>query len=144
MMASEVPMQSCMRTSSGTPTTRNTSNSTGTMTAPPPIPNRPASMPVMMPADTTAATSQITSFTGMLMKRAPGWQGGAVSGPQRRIVAGIHRLCEKPFFIVGPELADGPVGLDRRVDEPPILVLAAADEHVADDIAETVEMERSA
>ena len=46
MMAIEVPMQSCMRTSSGTPSTRNTSYSTGTMMAPPPMPNRPARMPI--------------------------------------------------------------------------------------------------
>ena len=46
MIASEVPTQSCMRTSSGTPRTRNTSYSTGTMMAPPPMPNRPARMPV--------------------------------------------------------------------------------------------------
>ena len=50
MMASEVPMHSCMRTSSGTPSTRNTSYSTGTMMAPPPMPNRPARMPTRMPA----------------------------------------------------------------------------------------------
>ena len=65
-------MQSCIRSSSGTPSTRNTSNSTGTMTAPPPIPNSPASMPVITPAAATAAVSQITSPSGMFMQRLPG------------------------------------------------------------------------
>ena len=67
MIASEVPMHSCMRTSSGTPSTRNTSNSTGTMTAPPPIPNSPARMPVTIPAVITAAASQTRSPAGIAM-----------------------------------------------------------------------------
>ena len=58
MMASEVPTQSCMRTSSGTPSTRNTSYSTGTMMAPPPMPNRPARMPVRMPPPAIAEREQ--------------------------------------------------------------------------------------
>ena len=51
MIAIEVPTQSCMRTSSGTPRMRKISYSTGTMMAPPPMPNRPARMPVATPAD---------------------------------------------------------------------------------------------
>jgi len=58
MIASEVPMHSCIRTAAGTPRIRNTSNSTGTITAPPPIPNSPARMPVRIPAAMTAAASQ--------------------------------------------------------------------------------------
>src|SRR5258708_10193526 len=54
MIASEVPTQSCIRTSSGTWYMRNNSNRTGTMTAPPPMPNRPARIPVTMPAAITA------------------------------------------------------------------------------------------
>ena len=64
MIASEVPMQSCIRTSSGTPNMRNTSNSTGTITAPPPIPNRPASTPVRIPATMMPAASQSNSPVG--------------------------------------------------------------------------------
>ena len=60
MMAIEVPTQSCIRTSSGTPISRKTSYSTGTITAPPPIPNNPASNPVMTPAMTMARASQAT------------------------------------------------------------------------------------
>jgi hypothetical protein len=41
MMAIEVPTQSWKRTSSGTPMTRKTSYRTGTMSAPPPMPNSP-------------------------------------------------------------------------------------------------------
>ncbi len=51
MMASEVPTHSCMRTASGTSKMRNTSNSTGTITAPPPTPNSPANSPVATPAN---------------------------------------------------------------------------------------------
>src|SRR5712691_4846733 len=65
MMASEVPTHSCMRSSSGTPRMRKTSNSTGTMTAPPPMPNSPARIPVTSPATMTAAASQASSATGM-------------------------------------------------------------------------------
>ena len=61
MMASEVPTQSCMRTSSGTPRMRNTSYSTGTMTAPPPMPNRPASSPVTTPLARMPSTSSAIS-----------------------------------------------------------------------------------
>ena len=61
MMASEVPMHSCMRTSSGTPSARNTSYSTGTMMAPPPMPNRPARMPTRMPAPAIQSASQAIS-----------------------------------------------------------------------------------
>src|SRR3974390_866641 len=64
MIASEVPTQSCMRTSSGTPSTRKPSNSTGTMTAPPPMPNRPAISPVTTPPPRTPATSHATSPIG--------------------------------------------------------------------------------
>src|SRR5215468_974860 len=64
MIAREVPTHSCMRTSSGTPRSRNTSNSTGTTTAPPPTPNNPASRPVMTPAAITARASEISSASG--------------------------------------------------------------------------------
>jgi hypothetical protein len=57
MIASEVPMHNCMRTSSGTPRMENTSNSTGTMKAPPPMPKSPARIPVTIPAAMTLATS---------------------------------------------------------------------------------------
>src|SRR4051812_3631101 len=65
MIASEVPMQSCIRTSSGTPARRNASYSTGTMTAPPPMPNNPASNPVTTPAAIVAAASSTSSVTGI-------------------------------------------------------------------------------
>ena len=64
MMASDVPMHNCMRTSSGTPSTRNTSYSTGTMMAPPPMPNRPARMPTSMPAPTIQSASKAISPIG--------------------------------------------------------------------------------
>src|ERR1039457_6144846 len=64
MMASEVPMQSCMRTSSGTSSARNTSYSTGTIMAPPPMPNRPARMPTRMPAPAIQSASRTISPIG--------------------------------------------------------------------------------
>src|SRR6185369_8061937 len=64
MMASEVPMQSCMRSSSGTSSTRNTSYSTGTITAPPPMPNRPANTPTTTPATTIQSASSASSPIG--------------------------------------------------------------------------------
>src|SRR5205823_2389234 len=84
--AREVPMHSCMRTSPGTPSTRNTSNSTGTMTAPPPIPKSPARMPVTMPAAKTAAASHTRSPAGtpmvprMLVEAGPDLGLGAGAG----------------------------------------------------------------
>ena len=65
MIANEVPMQSCMRTSSGTPNTRKNSYSTGTITAPPPMPNSPARIPVTTPAAITAAASPTSSAAGI-------------------------------------------------------------------------------
>src|SRR6202789_3809814 len=61
MIASDVPMHNCIRTVSGTSNNWKISNSTGTMTAPPPIPNMPASRPVTTPAPTTATSNQSNS-----------------------------------------------------------------------------------
>src|ERR1700730_3848903 len=66
MMASDVPTQSCMRTSCGTPNMRKSSNNTGTTMMPPPMPNNPARIPVTTPAAMAAAASQINSLKGML------------------------------------------------------------------------------
>src|SRR5215467_11783081 len=57
-----------------------------------------------------------------------------------RIIARIDRLGEEPLFVIGPELADVGIGLADGVDQPVAFPLAAADEDVADDIAEMVEM----
>src|SRR3954449_2045562 len=82
MIASEVPMQSCIRTSSGTPARRNASYSTGTMTAPPPMPNNPASNPVTTPAAITAAASSTSSVTGI--------PNINFATPRAGLVPGIH------------------------------------------------------
>src|SRR5215470_11139426 len=66
------------------------------------------------------------------------------SALERREVARVDRLRQEPLLVVGPELADVLVGLDRRVDELAVLALAAADVEVADDVAEMIEVERSA
>src|SRR5437588_11094748 len=68
-------------------------------------------------------------------------QSRCSSALQRRVVARVDRLRQKPFLVIGPELADIGIGLDRRVDQLAVLLLAAADIDVADDITEMVEME---
>ena len=78
MIASEVPTQSGMRTSSGTPAMRNTSYRTGMTIAPPPTPNSPANRPMTMPAATSVNASQISSETGSevmaVLKRLRDWR----------------------------------------------------------------------
>ena len=64
MIANEVPIQVWMRTSSGTSSTRNTSYSTGTMMAPPPLPNSPARRPTSMPAPAIQSASKAISPIG--------------------------------------------------------------------------------
>src|SRR5262245_50769114 len=65
----------------------------------------------------TASTSQ--TFTV--------WALGVPSALERRIVARVHGLREEPLLVVGPELADLWIRLDRGVDQPVALALAAAD-----------------
>ncbi len=60
----DVPTQSCMRTSSGTPNKRKISYKIGTMIAPPPIPKRPARVPVIRPPSTIAAMRRAKSANG--------------------------------------------------------------------------------
>ncbi len=64
MIASDVPTQSGMRTSSGTPAMRNTSYSTGMTIAPPPTPKSPANRPMKRPAAISVNASQISSEMG--------------------------------------------------------------------------------
>src|SRR6185369_17417335 len=68
----------------------------------------------------------------------------ARSALQRRIVARVHRLGEEPLLVVGPELADLRVRLDRRVDELVALLVDPPDVAVADDVAEVIEAEGAA
>src|ERR1700690_3837084 len=94
MMASEVPMQSCMRTSSGTSIARNTSYSTGTIMAPPPIPNRPARMPTRMPAPAIQSASRTISPIGyprIMLPRMKRRLGGDV----RQIVTGVQHQRQR-------------------------------------------------
>src|SRR5215813_10100751 len=67
--------------------------------------------------------------------------GGPGSALQRRIVARVDGLREKPLLVVGPELAHLRIRLDRRVDESVALALTASDVEVADHVAEVVEAE---
>src|SRR5438128_1882681 len=68
----------------------------------------------------------------------------APSRLEGRIVARVDRLRQEPLLVVGPELADLGIGLDRRVDELVALLFAAPDVEVPDHVAEAVEGERSA
>src|SRR6266705_6833229 len=63
---------------------------------------------------------------------------------ERRIVARVHRLRQEPLLVVGPELADLGIGLDRRVDELVALLFAPPDIEAPDHVAEAVERERPA
>src|SRR5215471_20413306 len=91
----------------------------------------------------TASTSQ--RLTGAaLSSRRRGGRPSARSALHRRIVARVDRLGEEPLLVVGPELAHILVGLDRRVDELVALSLAAPDVEGADDVAQVVEVERTA
>lgn len=69
-MAKDVPMHNCMRMESGTPRRRNTSYRTGTMTAPPPMPNGPARMPVTTPPAMTLAANQAISVAILALQTA--------------------------------------------------------------------------
>src|SRR4051812_13333445 len=111
MMASEVPMQSCMRTSSGTSRTRKTSYSTGTITEPPPMPNRPAKTPTTIPATAIHAARNAISLAGkpstyhLAREGKSGGDvrqiGGRVQHQRERVLeharirAGFHRLGRK-------------------------------------------------
>src|SRR6266542_4445782 len=53
--------------------------------------------------------------------------GGLHSALQRWIVARVHRLRQEPLLVVGPELADLGIRLDRGVDEAIALPLAPPD-----------------
>ena len=50
IVASDVPMATCIATEASTLKTLNTANSIGTTTKPPPIPKRPAIKPAARPA----------------------------------------------------------------------------------------------
>src|ERR1700704_5702455 len=62
----------------------------------------------------------------------------------RRIVARIDRILQERSFVIGPELADIRVGLDDRVDQPPVLSRYLANIDIADGIAEFVEFDDTA
>src|SRR5690606_6513497 len=61
MTASEVPTAMCMRISGGMPTAVQTSYSTGTRMAPPPMPNNPARNPDIRPPAPNASASSTTA-----------------------------------------------------------------------------------
>src|SRR5216683_6017400 len=70
--------------------------------------------------------------------------GGLRSALHRRVVARVHRLRQEPLLVVGPELADLGIGLDRRVDELVTLLFATPDVEAPDHVAKVVERERPA
>src|SRR6266851_5550998 len=70
--------------------------------------------------------------------------GGPRSALQRRIVARVHRLRQEPLLVVGPELADFWIRLDRGVDELAALALGTPNVEGPHDVAEMIERERAA
>src|SRR5262245_58090467 len=98
--------------------------------------------PMLMPSLRAAAlTTQPVRGGG---REGPPRPSPVLSALQRRIVARVDRLREEPLLVIGPELADVLVCLDRRVDELVTLLLAPPDVEAADDVAEVVEAERAA
>src|SRR5689334_8662952 len=63
---------------------------------------------------------------------------------RRRPVARVDRILEEVPLLVGPELAHVQVGVDDAVHQPALLALDLADVHVPDDVAEVIEVHRSA
>src|SRR6266513_6228296 len=88
----------------------------------------------------TASTSVRLMSTGVSPPRAV----RPASALQRRVIARIDRLGQKPLLVIGPELAHVPIGLDRRVDQLVALPVAPPDVEIADDVAEAVEVKRPA
>src|SRR2546426_8726512 len=68
----------------------------------------------------------------------------APSRLEGRIVARVDWLRQEPLLVVGPELADLGIGLDRRVDELVALPLASPDVEAPHHVAEAVERKRPA
>src|SRR3954454_1787752 len=66
------------------------------------------------------------------------------SALQWRKVARIDRLREELLLIIGPKLAYVLIGFDRLIDEFAARFLAAADIEITDDVAEMIELDRSA
>src|SRR5262245_41083775 len=80
--------------------------------------------------------------------RCPGGgREGAAEAPsraKRRKIARVDGLREEPLLVIGRELADLRIGLDRGIDELVALLLALADEEAPDRVAEVVERDRPA
>src|SRR5207249_1549058 len=78
--------------------------------------------------------------------RCPGGgREGVAEAPsrfERRIVPRVDRLSQEPLLVVGPELADFRIGLDRRVDELVALPLGPPDVEGPDHVTEVIERER--
>src|SRR6267142_2612160 len=70
--------------------------------------------------------------------------GGLRSAFHRRVIARVHRLRQEPLLVVGPELADLRIGLDRGVDEAVAFPFTPPDVEGAHHVAEAVEGEGSA
>ena len=146
--ASEVPTQSGMRTSSGTPMTRNTSYRIGTMTAPPPTPKTPARRPVSAPAAISETARKTRSPVGipasMSRIRQKGrllwaiscsgastpWRSGyavePAAGPAAQAVASKSDADNDPPACLGCTAAPAPSPLAPATAAPMICNLASA------------------
>src|SRR5258708_4631718 len=99
--------------------------------------SRPPSVMLLTASTATRFRSTDASFP-------TGRSRGSASALQRRIVARVDRLREEPLLVVRPELAHVRIRLDRRIDELVALALAAPDVEGPDDVAQVVEVERTA
>src|SRR5438270_928249 len=116
-----------------------------------PADRRKSSPPsVMLLTASTTHRFMLSRFERRLCRRnriPGGGREGAAEAPSRFqwwIVAGVHRLRQEPFLVVGPELAHFGIGLDRGVDELVALLLAPPDVEGPDHVAEVIERERPA
>src|SRR5215470_4134124 len=91
-----------------------------------------------------ASTEQLDENSAGGEQRRSSSHAHSLQIPSRRIIASIDRVGQKFLFVIGPELTDVRVALDRCVDQLSVLALAFADEDVAHDVAEVVELDRPA
>src|SRR6201986_1015745 len=66
------------------------------------------------------------------------------SGLLRWVIARIDWLRQKPLLNVGPKLTDVLIGLYRRIDQLAVFLFATANEEVANNVAEMIEVEFAA
>src|SRR3569623_441030 len=137
MIASEVPIHNCMRRASGTWMTPKTSYRTGTMTPPPPMPNRPARMPVPTPPARLSSTSQAISPSGYPSSMTVrGWPCEKAGGDVRQFGAAVQHQRQRISHDGGRGAGLDRLGRQMAAEGACARHGAAQAEHVARDAGE--------